>query len=154
MNIGKELMEFTALTYNNSVYHFTIFENGEISCIEFGITEPASIIEIKPNFVLRRADGSTVYELDDHLRNRNLKKPNGESLVFKWDIPENILEYLINNKKIMYSTEMALLYGFPTENAHDINYKRKEIRRIQNNPNKSEKHLCKLRTQFETRKFN
>lgn len=154
MNINKELMEFTAITYNNYVYHFSITANGEISCSEFGITIPASIIEIKPNFVLRRADGSTICNLDDHLRNRNLKKPNGESLVFKWDIPENVLEYLINNKKIMYSTELALLYGFPTEYAHDINYKRKEIRRLQNNPNKSEKHLCKLRTQFKNGKFN
>lgn len=154
MDTNKDLMEFTALTYNNSVYHFSITKNGEISCVEFGITTTASIIEIKPNFVLRRADGSTIYNLDDHLRNRNLKKPNGESLVFKWDIPENVLEYLINNKKLMYSTEIALLYGFPTEFAHDINYKRREIERIKNKTPRAEKHLNKLRTQHEHRKFN
>jgi len=132
MDSRKEPKFFTAVTFDNNTYNFAITPNGEISCSEFGITTPASIIELKPNFVLRRADGSTIYSLDDHTRNRNKKK----SLIYKWNIDEDVLNYLIKNQKVMYSAEMAVYYGFNPDYAFDAYYnkngfKRRTRRRIQ-----------------------
>lgn len=135
MDLRNEMKYFSALTFDNNTYNFAITPNGEISCAEFGITVPASIIELKPNFVLRRADGSTIYSLDDHIRTRNKKK----SLICQWIIDEDVFEYLINNKKVMYSADMAVYYGFAEDyrkHAFDAyhnknSYKRRTKRRIQ-----------------------
>jgi len=125
MDSRKEMKYFSAVAVDGSTYNFGITPKGEISCAEFGITYPASMIELKPNFVLRSADGSSIYSLDDHLRNRNIKKPDGLSLVVEWHIPTDVFEYLINNKKIMYSTQMATLYGFDPTYAFDKRHNKK-----------------------------
>lgn len=134
MNSKTEMKYFSAVTYDGSTYHFGITPNGEISCAEFGITYPASIIELKPNFVLRSADWRSVYSLDDHLRNRYLKKKDGRSLISKWDIPEDVFEYLINERKVLYSTQMAMLYGFDVDYAYDKNHNKRAFKSSRHNP--------------------
>ena len=141
MNFQDEMKYFEAVTFDDYIYHFAITPKGEISCSEFGITVPASIIELKPNFVLRRADGSSIYSLDDHARNRNKKK----SLISHWKINEEVFEYLINNKKVMYSTDMAVLYGFDSQYAYDAIKQRKAYRRTKNNPARRARVLAPLK---------
>lgn len=141
MSFNNEMKYFSALAVDNSTYNFSITPTGEIFCIEFGTTYPASKIELKPNFVLRKEDGSTLYSLDDHLRNRNKKKPNGQSLIIQWNIPTDVFEYLIDNKKLMYSYNMALLYGFDTQYAFDQNHNKKAFKSTRHNPEEMEKRL-------------
>ena len=58
---------------------------------------------------------------------------------------QDVYEYLINNKKVMYSTDMAILYGFDTEYAYDASRQRKAYRRTKNNPIKRAKVLAPLK---------
>ena len=134
MNSNEVMKYFSAIAVDGSTYNFGITPKGEISCAEFGITYPASIIELKPNFVLRRVDGSTLYSLDEHLRNKNIKKPDGLSLIIEWKIPEDVFEYLINNRKIMYSTQVAILYGLNQQYAYDYRYNKRAFKSTRNNP--------------------
>lgn len=145
MNLQNEMKYFSAVAVDGSIYNFGITPKGEISCAEFGITVPASIIELKPNFVLRKADGGSIYSLDDYLRNRNLKKPNGRSLIVKWDIPEDVFEYLINQRKLMYSTNMAVLYGFDQQYAFDNRHNKRAFKCTRNNATKHAKILAPQR---------
>lgn len=143
MNSNNEMKFFDAVAVDGSTYHFSINIKGEISCFEFGITYPASIIELKPNFVLRNADGSTLYSLDDHLRNRNKKKSDGLSLINAWNIPEDVFEYLVNNKKIMYSVQMAVLYGFDPLYAFDKSHNKRAFKSSRNRPEVKTRVLAK-----------
>ena len=134
MDSQKEIKYFSAVAYDGSTYNFSITPNGEISCEQFKISFPASIIELKPNFVLRSSDWRSVCSLDDYLRNNDCKKPDGLSLISKWNISDEVFEYLINNRKLMYSTQMATLYGFDINYAFDKNHNKRAFKALRNRP--------------------
>lgn len=144
MNSTEEIKYFSAVTYDNNTYNFAVTPEGEISCIEFGISTPTSKIEIKPNFVLRDQTGRTVYSLDDHFRNRNQKKSN-ESLISQWNIPDDVFQYLIEERKIMYSTQFGLLYGFDPKHAYDSYSQARLIRMSKEKPEKLARILAPLK---------
>lgn len=145
MDSQKEMKYFSAVAYDGSTYNFGITPNGEIYCGQFGITYPAIIIELKPNFVLRSSDGSSVRSLDDHLRNNDCKKPDGLSLISKWNISNEVFEYLINNRKLMYSTQMATLYGFDPNYAFDKKHNKRAFKALRNKPDAKTRILAPQR---------
>ena len=59
---------------------------------------------------------------------------------FKW-IDDDLFEYLINNRKIMYSTQMAVLYGFDPKYAFDAHSQQRAFKNSRNNPKKRAKVL-------------
>lgn len=126
MPSNEEIRYFSAVTYDNNVYHFSINSNDEIYCDEFGITFPSKIIELKPNFVLRNELRRSIYSLDDYCRERNKKK----SLIREYVIDAELYEYLINKRMLMYSTDMAILYGFDPQYAHDAHYQTRAFKHV------------------------
>lgn len=142
MDFKEQMKYFSAVAYDGSTYNFSITPKGEIFCAEFGTIIPASIIELKPNFVLRSGDCRTVYSLDDHLRNASKKKPNGLSLISEWIIPNDVFEYLINNRKMFYSINVAMLYGFDPQYAFDNTRHKRAFKWSKNNPEKRARILA------------
>lgn len=138
MNLN-EMKYFSAVTYDNEVYEFAVTPEGDIFCCDFDIADPTNIIELKPNFILRDKQGKTLYSLDEYTRERNIKK----SLIREWIINEDLLEYLIKNRKIIYSTQMAILYGFDPQYAYDAHYQKRAFKSSRNNPLKRTKILAR-----------
>lgn len=114
METKNETMYFKAVTYNGEEYNFMVTPEKEIYCVEFRLTTPSAKIEIKPNFVLIGKDRRDVYSLNDHLRQRDNQKSKGDK-IFKWDIEPNVFKYLVDNKMIIFTKQMAWLYGFEEE---------------------------------------
>lgn len=137
MKLIEESKFFEAVTYDNHAYHFVVTPEGKIFCIEFEIEVPAEVIEIKPNFVLRKKCGRSIYSLDDHARNQSKKK----SLISRFVIDDDVFEYLINNGMIRYCTDMALLYGFDRQYAYDAPYQKNAFKSYKYNPKKRARML-------------
>lgn len=134
MELKEEMKYFEAVTYDKQTYHFALSPEGEIKCIEFGTNVfPAYQIEIKPNFVLRDTGLRTIYSLADYHRENDKKKTN-ESLIAEWIIPDDLFEYLVNSKKLIYSTFVAELYGFDPRFASDARHQARFCKSTRNNP--------------------
>lgn len=142
MSTKEKQKYFKAVTYDNNTYNFVVTSDGGIYCLEFDITEPASIIELKPNFVLRRKNGETIYNLDDFTRERNIKK----SLIREWIIDDELFDELIEQRKIMYSVQMAILYGLDALNAFDAHCQKRAFKSSRNNEEKRVKVLSKMKS--------
>lgn len=139
MNEIKEIRYFSALTFDNNTYNFAVTPEGEIYCNEFGISIPAYVIELKPNFVLRDQGKRTLYSLDDHINNRNKTK----SLIKEFIIESDLFEYLKNNHMVVYSTDMAFLYGFDPGYAYDAYSQKRAFKSYRNNEMKRTRILEK-----------
>ena len=144
MELKKEMKYFEAVTYDNQTYHFAVTEDGGIYCVEFGLNEPAYKIEFKPNFVLRSKNGRTLYSLDDHLRSKKKYKTN-ESLISEWIISKDLLEEFINERKIIYSTFSAELFGFDKQYAFDSFYQKRFCKKTRHNPEAKAKRLAAVK---------
>ena len=142
MDSQKEIKYFSAVAFDGSTYNFSITSNGEISCEQFNMSFPASIIELKPNFVLRSSDWRSVSSLDDYLRNELCKKSDGLSLISKWNISDEVFEYLINNRKLMYSSQMAVFYGFDLNYAYDKQHNKRVFKSFRNKPDAKSRILA------------
>lgn len=150
MNSEKEMKYFKAVTYNGDEYNFAVTPENEIYCIEFGMNIPASIIELKPNFVLRKKNRETIYSLDEYLRNRPKPKSKGDK-IFNWVIEPDVFEYLINNKMVMFSKQMAMIYGFGEEyekSAFNAAYETRTHKNTRNNPKKRALTLEQIRKEI------
>ena len=150
MNSKKEMKYFKAVTYNGKEYNFAVTPENEIYCIEFEMKTPANMIEIKPNFVLRNIERRTIYSLDEHLRNRCNPKTNGDK-IFNWIIEPELFKYLIANKMVMYSKQMAILYGFGEQYeqyAYNAAYEQRTHKKSRNNPKKRELVLDKIKKEI------
>ena len=108
MNYKEPIMQFFGVTRDNEIYHFIIdSDDKKIYCCEFGLDYAGSIIEIKPNFILRNNNYETVYSLKDYIReklNKNTTKnyQDGDiqqqtKLIQNYIIEPFILKYLIEN---------------------------------------------------------
>lgn len=140
MNYKEPIMQFFGVTRDNEIYHFFIdSEEKKIYCCEFGLDYAGSIIEIKPNFVLRNNNYETVYSLKDYIReklNKNTTKnyQDGDiqqqtKLIQNYIIEPYILKYLIENKMVMYSHDMAILYNLDTNYSYDKHLKNNAFKR-------------------------
>lgn len=147
MNLKEEMKYFKAVTYNGEEYNFAVTPENKICCIEFGKDKKANLIEIKPNFVLRNENGQTIYSLDEYLRSRLNPKSKGDK-IYNWIIEPELFKYLIDNKMIMYSKQMAILYGFDEEYeqyAYNAAYEKRTHKNSKNNPKKRTLTLEKIR---------
>lgn len=145
MELNKEMKYFEAVTYDKQTYHFALTPEGEIYCIEFGKNLfPAYQIEIKPNFVLRDSGYRTIYSLADYHRENEKKKTN-ESLISGWIIPDDLFEYLVNSRKLIYSTFVAELYGFDPKYAHDARHQARFCKKARNNPEAKARILAPMK---------
>lgn len=142
MDAIDELKYFSAVTFDDNTYHFLVTPEGGIYCYEFDIAEEASIIELKPNFILRRNNGTTIYSLESYARENNIKK----SLIREWIMDEETYYELLNNKKLMFSTQMAIFYGFDPQKAYDYIHQKRAFKTSRYNPDKKIKVLSKLKT--------
>lgn len=140
---------FKAVSYDKEIYHFVITPDGEICCIEFGLEYTGDKIEINPNFVLRDKEYRTVYSLDSYFRDNNKKKTN-KSLISEWIIPKQVLKYLYDNKKIRYSTIMALVHGFDIDGANDRHHQGRLIKIADEKPEK----FARILAPYKTGKFH
>lgn len=136
---NNEMKYFSAVSFDNNTYHFSVSPDGEIYCNEFGISIPAYVIELKPNFVLRDQGKRTLYSLDDHINNRNKTK----SLIKEFIIDPELFDYLRINHMIVYSTDMAFLYGFDLRYAYDAYSQTRAFKSYRNNELKRTKILAK-----------
>lgn len=136
---NNEMKYFSAVSFDNNTYHFSVSPDGEIYCNEFGISIPAYVIELKPNFVLRDQGKRTLYSLDDHINNRNKTK----SLIKEFIIDPELFDYLRINHMIVYSTDMAFLYGFDPRYAYDAYSQTRAFKSYRNNELKRTKILAK-----------
>lgn len=144
MELKENMKYFEAVTYDKQIYHFAVTPEGKITCAEFGDIEPAQYLEIKPNFVLRANCGRTIHNLDEYFREKGQKKTQ-DSLICQWNIPDDVFEYLINNKKIIYSTFTAELFGFDKQYAHDARYQTRFCKKTRNNPEEKARILAPLK---------
>ena len=147
MNLKQEMKYFKAVTYNGEEYNFAVTPENQICCIEFGVDKTANLIELKPNFVLRNKNSRTIYSLDEHLRLRFNPKSKGDK-IFNWIIEPELFKYLIENKMIMFSKQMAILYGFAEEYqqfAYNAAYEHRAHKNTRNNTKKRALTLEKIR---------
>lgn len=139
MDNNSEIKYFSAVTFDNNIYHFAVTPEGEIYCNEFGISIPAYLLELKPNFVLRDQSKRTLYSLDDHINNRNKSK----ALIKEFIIEPELFNYLRENHMIIYCTDMAFLYGFDPKYAYDAYSQKRAFKSYRNNEKKKTKILAK-----------
>lgn len=142
---NQPIKSFTAVTYENQTYHFIITDDNKIYCCEFRLEYGADIIELKPNFVLRDKDSQTIYSLKDYLRelskeDKNYKRlilgtaskeleKQQQNLIKSYIIEPQVLEYLIENKMVMYSHDMAILYGFDPKHSYDCYFQTRSFKK-------------------------
>lgn len=138
MTLKEPLKQFCAVSYDNQIYHFIIKEDNKIYCCEFLLETGADVLEIKPNFVLRNGHYQTMYSLKDFLKQHPKKEKKidytkcllgnisegdlekqQKNLISCYIIEPKVLEYMIENKMIMYSCDMAMLYRLDPTYAYD-----------------------------------
>lgn len=139
----EEIKYFSAVTYGNNKYHFAVTPKNEIYCCEFDTNIPANLLELKPNFVLRDQSRRTIFTLVDYLKDKNRYSPDGSPLIREYIIDDELFEYLIKNNMIIYSTDMAKLYGFDPKYAHDAHYQTRAFKHYRYNPNGKTKILSR-----------
>lgn len=152
MNLSKETKYFSALSHNQVTYHFAVNQEKQIYCLEFSEMTPASILELKPNFVLRSQNGCYICSLVDYLKDSGNYNPNanGENnqLVFKFNIDDELFAFLIENRMLSYSTDMAELYGYDPQYAYDKHFNTSAFKSSRNNPIKKSKRLARQKNGF------
>ncbi len=109
-----EIGRFYATRFDEEVYEFIVNSDATIDCPAIG-AESASRILIKPRFEL-------------YSRNRSYINPakhggNIDGLIREYDIDDDVFDYLREHNMIMYSTDMAYLYGFKDKIGYDRGYK-------------------------------
>lgn len=142
----EPIKNFCAVAYDNKTYHFIIGEDNKIYCYEFLLATGADIIEIKPNFVLRNKNYETIYSLKEYLRDNPQKTTpttteylteeetlkQQRNLIRCFIIEPSVLEYMIENKMISYSNDMALLYRLNPEHAYDKFFQTRSFKKHRN----------------------
>lgn len=154
MKTQEPIKSFIAVTYDNKPYHFIITDDKKIYCCEFRLEYGADIIELKPNFVLRDKQSQTIYSLKEYLKEHKEKNnktdykkfmfgyvPKTElektqhDLIKSYIIETPVLEYLIENRMIMYSNDMAMLYGLDPTHAYDQYFQTRSFKKSRHKEN-------------------
>ncbi len=110
----QEIGRFTATTFNGKELLFIAYNNKTIDCPTLGLNNYHKLI-IKPRFELIKPN--IMYEYN---KKANKKYTNPQELIASYSIDEPLFTYLKDNKMIMYSTDMAYLYGFADKKGYDF----------------------------------
>ena len=142
MNMKNDTKYFNAVAYDGNIYNFEVTPEGNIYCTNFNLKTPANVIELKPNFVLRDIHFRSFYSLDEYTRDKKIKK----SLISEWNIEEDVFQYLISGRQIMYSSQMAILYGFDQRYAFDAPSQQRAFKYSRNNRAKRQRILAPMKS--------
>lgn len=125
MNQEKIIGKFFALTYDNQILEFIVKDNGLIYCDfiskKFGIKK----LYLKPNFEFT-LENDVILSYDTILRSKEQRK----SLIGSYHIDTDLAQYLILNRFISYSYDMAELYGFNPNYASDKSHKARAFKHV------------------------
>ena len=108
--IGK----FYAIAFDETVYEFIVYDNKRIECPKLDAKSVYRII-IKPRFMLFA---------DEMVFLNPAKHGVTDGLIKEFNIDDDLFDYLKTNGMIMYSTDMAYLYGFDDKKGHDLPFKK------------------------------
>lgn len=125
----QEERKFTAITFSDKEFEFIVAGDGNIYSDLFFM--PASYIVLKPNLYAKYQDGG-IFSFDERTRRTKAER----ELIREYRIDEDLLEYLIENKKAYISTEMALFYGYDPDYGYDRKYKGSAFKHIKKEPEK------------------
>ena len=116
----KEIGRFQAISFDEKVYDFIVYNDNTIDCLTLNILD-VNRIDLKPRFVL-----SKIIKKDDKrifrfwYLNVKSKNENGDSqLIRYYSIEEDLFYYMREHNMISYSTDMAYLYGFSDKDGFD-----------------------------------
>ena len=116
----KEIGRFQAISFDEKVYDFIVYNDNTIDCLTLNIFD-VNRIDLKPRFVLSKfikKDDKRIFRFW-HL-NVKSKNENGDSqLIGNYSIDDDLFYYLKEHNMITYSTAMAYLYGFPDKDGFD-----------------------------------
>ena len=116
----KEIGRFQAISYDEKVYDFIVYNDNMIDCLTLNILD-VNRIDLKPRFVL-----SKIIKKDDkrilrikYLKVKQKNKDGDSQLIGNYSIDEDLFYYMREHNMITYSTDMAYLYGFPDKYGFD-----------------------------------
>ena len=115
----QEIGRFSATTFDERSIEFVAYDNHTIDCPTLGLESYRSI-ELKPRFVLY-GEHHYIYDVKG-----SKKYHSAEGLVARYNIDEELLDYLLEKKMVFYSADMANLYGF----AEELSWDKKTGRRV------------------------
>lgn len=110
----QEIGKFYATRFDGSVYEFIVNSDSTMDCPTIGVESIYRIV-IKPRFELFSKSCSYI----------NPAKHGGniDGLIKDYNIDDDLFAYLREHNMIMYSTDMAYLYGFKDKNGYDRGFK-------------------------------
>ena len=109
----QEIGRFYATTFNGITFEFIVFNNNTIDCPALNLRS-FSRIDLKPRFVLSKKGSYYTY-----ITPTEGKDKNQQELIGNYDIDNNLFDYLKQHRMIIYSNDMAYLYGFNDKNGYD-----------------------------------
>ena len=116
----KEIGRFQAISYDEKVYDFIVYNDNTIDCLTLNILD-VNRIDLKPRFVLSKIikkDGKKILRIR-YLKVEPKNKNGVSQLISNYNIDEDLFYYLKEHNMITYSTDMAYLYGFPDKDGFD-----------------------------------
>ena len=111
-----EVGRFSAISFDGRTYDFIVYDNDTIDCPVLGLIG-YNRIHLKPRF--RMYKNNNFYTLDVEC---NPKFQSSKGLICNYQIDERLFAFLKRKKLIIYSTEMAHLYGFEDKDGFDQDY--------------------------------
>ena len=116
----KEIGRFQAISFDEKVYDFIVYNDNMIDCLTLNILD-ANRIDLKPRFVLIKfikKDDKRILRIK-YLKVKQKNKDGVSQLIGNYSIDEDLFYYLKEHNMITYSTDMAYLYGFPDKDGFD-----------------------------------
>ena len=116
----KEIGRFQAISFDEKVYDFIVYNDNMIDCLTLNILD-ANRIDLKPRFVLIKfikKDDKRILRIR-YLKVKQKNKDGVSQLIGNYSIDEDLFYYLKEHNMITYSTDMAYLYGFPDKDGFD-----------------------------------
>ena len=116
----KEIGRFQAISFDEKVYDFIVYNDNTIDCLTLNILG-VNRIDLKPRFVLIKfikKDDKRILRIK-YLKVKQKNKDGDSQLIGNYSIDEDLFYYLKEHNMITYSTDMAYLYGFPDKDGFD-----------------------------------
>lgn len=116
----KEIGRFQAISYDEKVYDFIVYNDNTIDCLTLNILD-VNRIDLKPRFVLIKfikKEDKRILRIK-YLKVKQKNKDGVSQLIGNYSIDEDLFYYMREHNMITYSTDMAYLYGFPDKDGFD-----------------------------------
>jgi len=112
--MGKqEIGSFYAVTFDDRVYEFIVYNDGTMDCPAINATEIYRM-KLKPRFKI----------FSNNIKSFNPARTGIiDDLIKNFMIDDELFAYLKKQNMIMYSTDMAYLYGFNEKRGFDREFK-------------------------------